>query len=316
MSGSPILIGNPLGNLEMSCVGMLIGSLKTSNNLMVALDGYLLHNIVEVIINNWTVYIDKLEVTDQSQIDNFIRNGYPKAWLGITNRYNHPVMTETYKELSSLSYVGGLLITNFIIGYNVRDNKFVFTSNELLDRNVIKLDGPLLDSKIYSRFIANGNVPIVIKSIIFYDIINSSFQNIKIGKFGGQQSYSRFVYGHSSIASYPNTSNSVYYNLVKNEFGPITIEYYYFDGNIWRNDTEKIGGNTADWYTIYKDNADNKYYQHKFEYPQILIPYVQNYSISKYGAEYFDYSIDASFTELSMGSGQKENYRGRKNTNP
>jgi hypothetical protein len=304
MSGSPVLKGDPLGKEQMECIGMLVGALKSSDQIMVAIDGYLLDNIVQVIIDNWYLYIDLLGITNQAKIDNFVKNGYPKAWLGITNQYNHPILAKTYKELANLSYVGGLLITNFIIGFNVRDEQFVYSSNDLVDRNVIKFDGPLLNSKIYSRFITNGNVPIVIKSISYFDTVNSSFEHIHIGKFGQQIPYSHYVYGQSYIATYqlPDT----YYNTLRYEFGPITIEYYYYDGEIWRYDVEKLGGNSPDWYITYEDNASNKYYQHKFEFPQILIPYVHDYSISKYAsemrsfAEYIPDNIDNSFQELSL----------------
>jgi len=302
MSGSPVLKGDPLGFGKMECIGMLVGALKSSDQIMVAIDGYLLDNIAQVIISNWYLYIDLLGITSQSKIDNFVKNGYPKAWLGITNQYNHPILAKTYKELANLSYVGGLLITNFIIGFNVRDETFVYSSNDLVDRNVIKFDGPLLNSKIYSRFITNGNVPIVIKSMSYFDTVNSSFENFHIGKFGNQRPYSHYVYGQNYIATYslPDT----YYNTLRLEYGPVTIEYYYYDGEIWRTDIEKIGGNSLDWYVTYEDNAGNKYYQHKFEFPQILIPYVHDYSISKYSvepyAEYVPQDIDGSYQELSL----------------
>ena len=280
MSGTPVLKGDPAGTNQLECIGMLIGALKTSNQIMVAVDGYLLDNVVQTIIGNWILYIDLLKITSQTKIDNFVKNGYPKAWLGITNQYNHPIMARTYKELSNLSYVGGLLITNFIIGFNVRDEKFVYSSNDLVDRNVIKFDGPLLNSNIYKRFITNGNVPIVIKSITIFDMVSSTFSKYEIGKFGNQLPYSHYVYGHSYLGAYQLSSE--YYNALRFEYGPITIEYYYYDGEVWKFDTEKTGGNTKEWYVTYTDNADNKYYQHKFEFPQILIPYVHDYSISKY----------------------------------
>ena len=303
MSGSPVLKGDPLGSEQMECIGMLIGALKSSDQIMVAIDGYLLDNIIQVIISNWALYIDLLGITNQAKIDNFVKNGYPKAWLGITNQYNHPILAKTYKELANLSYVGGLLITNFIIGFNVRDEQFVYSSNDLVDRNVIKFDGPLLNSKIYSRFITNGNVPIVIKSISYFDTVNSSFEHFHIGKFGSQRPYSHYVYGQSYIATYQLPSE--YYNSLRFEYGPITIEYYYYDGEMWRSDIEKIGGNSTDWYVTYEDNAGNKYYQHKFEFPQILIPYVHDYSISKYSVTPFDSDTffrptDGTFEELSI----------------
>lgn len=280
MSGSPILRGDPLDINILECIGMLLGALKDTNQVMVAIDGYLLDNIVQNIIANWNLFTNILGITDQLRIDNFVKNGYEKSWLGITNQYNHPILSKVYKELSNLSYVGGLLITNFIIGFNVRDEQFVYSSNDLIDRNVIKFEGPLINSKLYNRFITNGNIPIVIKSITFFDSINCAFRKIDIGKFGNQKPYSNYVYGQSYIASYELPD--IYYNNLKYEFAPITIEYFYYDGDTWTLDSEKIGDNTKEWYVTYDDNTGNKYFQHKFEFPEILIPYIHNYSISRY----------------------------------
>ena len=301
MSGSPVLKGNPNGSDIMDCIGMLMGSLKDSNQIMVAIDGYLLDNIVQLIIYNWYLYNNILGIKDQSRIDNFIKNGFPKAWLGITNQYNHPILANQYKELANLQYVGGLLITNFIIGYNVRDNVFIYSSNDLIDRNVIGFYGPLAGSILYSRFVDNGNVPIVITSLTFFNTVNSVLKTIHIGKFGNQQPYSHYVYGQSYIASYP-LSNS-YYNDVRFEYGPITIEYYYYNGNIWILDSETIGGNTPDWYVTYTDNVGNNYYQHKFEFPQILIPYIKEYSISKYAVPNNEFQHFGAGGVNTFGSG-------------
>jgi hypothetical protein len=283
VSGSPVLKGNPLDSSIMECIGMVIGGLKSSDQLVIAIDGYLLANIVNKIIDNWDIYIIKQNITNQSYIDKFVKNGYPKTWLGITNQYNHPSASVIYKELSNLSYIGGLLITNFIIGFNVRDETFVFSANDLTDSNVIKFTGPLLNSNIYERFITNGNIPIVIVSISFFDSVKSSFIKTYIGKFGNQDSYSDFVYGSKSIATYSLPGD--YYNKFKYEYAPITIEYYYYNGEVWLFDTDVIGGNELSNYITYHDNAGNKYYQHLFEFPQILVPYINNYSISKYAKE-------------------------------
>ena len=306
MSGSPVLKGDNQSSNLLECIGMLVGGLKSSDQIMVAIDGYLLDNIIQTIITNWFLNVGLLQITDQARIDNFVKNGYPKAWLGITNQYNHPILAKEYKELSNLSYVGGLLITNFIIGFNIRDESFAYSANDLVDRNVIKFNGPLLQSKLYNRFIINGNIPIVIKSITYFDSINSSFRKINIGKFGNQEPYSNYVYGQSYIAAYE--LSSTYYNTLKFEFAPITIDYYYYDGDGWNFDSEKIGDNTPEWYVTYQDNADNKYFQHKFEFPQILIPYIHNYSISKYAAEYVYLSDPRGIQTFSSESGRRASY--------
>lgn len=283
MSGSPVLRGDPLGSSIMECVGMVVGGLKTTAQVTVAIEGFLLANIVTRIINNWNLYIVVPNITNQATVDNFVKNGFPKSWLGITNQYNHPIIAGTYKELANLTYTGGLLITNFIIGFNVRDEAFVYSANDLVDRNVIKFTGPLLNTQLYNRFITNGSVPLVIVSIAYFDSMTATFIKSSIGKFGKQEPYSNFVYGNSYIASYPLSGN--YYNHFKFEYAPIRIEYYYYNGESWIFDTESVGGNDDDWYITYSDNAGNNYYQHLFEFPQILVPYVNDYSISKYASQ-------------------------------
>ena len=283
MSGSPVLRGDPLGSGIMECIGMVVGGLKTTSQVTVAIEGFLLANIITRIIENWNLYIIAPNITNQATIDNFVKNGFPKSWLGITNQYNHPIVAGMYKELANLSYTGGLLLTNFIIGFNVRDETFVYSANDLVDRNVIKFTGPLLTTELYNRFITNGSVPLVIVSISYFDSMTATFIKSFVGKFGKQEPYSNFVYGNSYIASYELPGN--YYNKFRFEYSPIRIEYYYYNGESWIFDTESIGGNSHDWYITYSDNAGNNYYQHLFEFPQILVPYVNDYSISKYASQ-------------------------------
>lgn len=287
-SGSPILRGNPTGSKQLQIIGMLIGSLIEGNGTLIAIDNYILLNVIRTIIHKWSLLL-YLQVQNTipdintiNRIDDFIKNGYPKAWLGISNQYNHPILAGKYKELANLNYIGGLLITNFIIGFNYRDEKFVYTSRDLIDRNVFQIQGPLINTKMYNNFIKNGNVPIVIKSLTFYDGIQTEMVKLYIGKFGNQQSYSRFVYAQNYITLLNSDITKKYYNLYNLEFGPVIIEYYYYDGKEWLLTTEQIGSNHNDWYVDYSDNIGNIYHQHKFEYPMILLPYFKNYSISNY----------------------------------
>ena len=292
-SGAPVLKGNPDGNIPMEIVGMLIGSLKEAESTLIAIDNYILLNVIYSIIQRWkllSVQIQTLTtITDANninRIDDFIKNGYPKSWLGISNQYNHPILASTYKELSNLKYIGGLLITNFIIGFNYRDEKFVYSSRELINKNVVKIDGPLINTTMYKRFITNGNIPIVIKSIIYYDGISDEMVKLFVGKFGTQQPYSKFVYAQQYITMVPsNNTGKKYYNIFNFEFAPIIINYYYYDGMRWKEDSESIGGDSEEWYVDYTDNVGNIYHQHKFEYPLILLPYFKEYSISKYAIQ-------------------------------
>jgi hypothetical protein len=144
---------------------------------------------------------------------------------------------------------------------------------------------------MYKRFITNGNVPIVIKSITYYDRISNEMSKLTVGKFGQQQPYSKFVYAQQYITLMPsNNTGANYYNIYNLEFAPIIIDYYYYDGMNWQEDTESIGDNTDSWYVNYTDNIGNIYHQHKFEYPLILLPYFKEYSISKYAID--KYALD------------------------
>jgi hypothetical protein len=291
-SGAPVLYGDLTSTNSLKIIGMLIGSLKSNDNLLIAVDNFILINVIYNIIKKW----DSIKTLDQSVgfIDNFISNGYPKSWLGVTNQYNHPVISKKYKELLLLDYVGGLLITNFIFGFDFVNEKFVFNSIDAIKNNVFPLYGPLINTKLHKRFTENNNVPLVIKSIIFYDKIQNQMVKINIGKFGEQQSYSKFIYGQNYLTSLKTdltnfiqnnqtTINNInYYNMYQLQFGPIVIEYFYFNGTQWILDTEKIGGNTNDWYVDYTTKSNYTYKQHKFEYPIILLPFFNNYSISKY----------------------------------
>ena len=282
MSGAPIFKGNSDKSLQI--IGMIIGGLEQIESSLIAINNYIMINVIKSIIQRWN-FLQISNITDINKIDDFIKNGYPKCWLGIINQYYHPVLANTYKELANFTYMGGIVITNFIIGYNYRDNEYVYTARDLLDLNVIKLDGPLLNTKIYQRFISSGNIPIVIKSINYFDGIINEPTIAKIGKYGTQVSYSRYIYGNH-YTSLNQLSNNTYYNLYTMKFMPITITYYYYDGENWKMDSEIVGSKSpeteSDWYVDYTDNMNNIYHQHKFEYPLILLPYFDDYSISNY----------------------------------
>lgn len=283
MSGSPVLV-NKTNTNSMQIIGIVLGALSEIDSSVIAVNNYIVINVIRSIIQRWEL-LQITGVTGINKIDDFIKNGYPKSWLGIINQYYHPVLANTYKELSNFKYIGGLVITNFIVGYNFRDGKYVYTTRDLVDLNVIKLDGPLLNTKIFNRFISSGNVPIVIKSIRYYDTLLNEPTIAKIGKYGDQVSYSRYVYGNH-YTSLNQLSNTNYYNLYTMRFMPITIEYFYYDGKNWQPESEVVGSdgtNTdSDWYVDYTDNIGNVYHQHKFEYPLILLPYFEDYSINKY----------------------------------
>ena len=287
ISGAPLLQKIPNDNTTpLKYVGMIIGSLKSNSSYLLAINGLVLDNIFDSIIQRW-----KLAQTlnlDSIKLEKYISNGVPKTWLGTINVYYHPLLSGVYKELSNFKYVGGLLITNFIVGFNYIKKEFIYTSKDLLDKNVVEISGPLLKTNLYKRFISNGNVPIVISSIIYYDSVSDEFKSINIGKFSNQQSFSDFVYNNRYISLIP--SDSKYYNNFTSIFSGVRIVYYYFDGSDWVKDVENVLGNSVESYVDYADNTGNIYHQHKLEFPTILLPYFTEYSLANLtNSNYIDY---------------------------
>ena len=280
-AGSPVIKKYPDNTFKI--VGLLIGAQHIddeSDKMLVSLNSQILVNIIYEIVKKWDLLIAQ-NITDINLIDDITKNGFPKSWLGISAQYNHPSLSFKYKELSNLPYIGGLLITNFMIGFNFKTYEYVYNSADLINYNVIELKGPLLNTTMYKRFLENGSVPIVIKSIYYHDAITNEYNYYDIGKFKNQRPYSRFIYGHQYITMV-SSLNSDYYNLFSLIYPRIFIDYYYFNGKTWVFDVEYVGGNSPDWYHDYKDNMGNLYHQHKFEFPLILLPYLNRYVLTKF----------------------------------
>jgi hypothetical protein len=82
------------------------------------------------------------------------------------------------------------------------------------------------------------------------------------------------LYGCQSIGTYA-LDDPLFTNSLKLLFPDVTLTYYYYNGSNWVLETETIGGNDESWYVIYTDNYGNRFYQHKFEFPFILLDYVK-----------------------------------------
>lgn len=275
LCGSPVLIGdiNVPNSIEIS--GMVVGCINGQKNLTIAIKHYILINLIVSIINRYNLLTnyDKISIVNlYSDIT------LPRSWLGATIQNNHPFMYEKYPELNNLPYVGGLLLTNMILGFNKKTLKFVYSVIELSDKNVIPLHGPLINYNIYDKFIKGGNVPIVIKSIIYYDNVYNEPELLYFGKFGKQQPFSRFIYGQKFINIYKNDPK--YFNPYRLGFVPLKIYYYYYDGVKWIEDNIGIGHNDPSFYSEYIDNNGRILLLHKFEYPSFLDIYTSSYSIS------------------------------------
>ena len=280
--GSPVFKNN-CGKWEIVAMITNISNDQYLTKYVSAIKNTILLNVIYQIIKKWnTLQFNTLQFnTLQTEIgnqNNIIINGFQRSWLGIINEYNHPNLAKKYCELSTLSYIGGLVVTNVILGFNLKTNKFVFSPNELFNFNVVELKSPLIFSKLYQRLIKNDNIPIVIKTIYFRDNLKSEYCRCNIGKFGSQELYTKFIYGNQPI-SLTQTIDPTIYNKFTPFYSNIIIDYFYYDDNHWILDSETIGGNCDKWFIDYKDNIQNIYRQHLFEYPQILTTFHKQNSL-------------------------------------
>jgi hypothetical protein len=273
MSGSPIFIDN-----NDSCIGMLVGSVGENSQYTVALSGYYLSIVVLTAINKWHKLPSLYDTTNINNLNFFIRDVFPKKWLGVVCKYNDG--TSTIKELANFNNHNGLIVTNFIIGFNKNNFAWIYNILDLENHTNEPINTPLLDTKMYKRFLNNNRVPIIIESILCFENVESDFDNFTFGLNHNQYGYNIITYDLSQIASFINDPK--YKNRERREFPQLSITYFYYNGNTWIKDTEVVGGNTPDWYNEYKTASGELIYQHRFEYPETLIPYTCEY-ISSFG---------------------------------
>ncbi len=291
-SGSPIFIGDPesLDRSPVKIVGMINSYCEGLSNHTQCISFLNLINIAHKIIKS-QAYFDVLNNGSLVSKNYIAKYFYTYKWLGVYSSYfNVKTSIESYPQLNNLSYTGGIIIGGFIIGFNYNTKEFVSNELELSELNVIKLDTPLLKTQMYRRFIESSKSPIVVKSISFYNNIKSEYKTYYLGKYGEQNSMSVITYDFGSCQSFVANSDTFkakfgdsatlpdnllfkYFSL----YGLMDIEYYYYDSVKWVLEKETVGGNTADWFNTYKDTLGNTYFQHKFEYPHILTPYLTIY---------------------------------------
>ena len=265
VSGSPVLV---LNNSNVKCIGMMIGYIEDNPQYAIIMSEFILGQIIKYIINNW-FYANVLYKNNINTINFFIKNGITKCWLGITASYYHPILSPIKsKYLSNFTYNGGLLVEDFILGYNTLTKEYISDSLQLGKPNVIQINTPLLTSKMYNLFIANNKIPLIIKSVTYFNGLRSIFTKIYFGKFSNQEGYSKITFDLKPIGNKKN--DTFFLNPYNNQYPLLTIEYYYFNSITWVLDSEIIGGNTLDWYNTYTDSI-GIYKQHKFEFPYNII---------------------------------------------
>ena len=291
-SGSPVFIEDD--NNSLICIGMLTSKSGENNQYCVAINNNLFKSAVFNGIVNWFYLVSKFGINDIENLRYYSQDAsFPKKWLGVIFEYYNPVST-TYPEFKSLPYVGGVFIESFILGFNKNTKKFVTNYDDLSEQNVIKIDTPLLKSNMYSRFFLSKNVPIVLKSVKMYDQINGQYKKVLLGKYADQEGMDCITYGilqNGTIMNIPGFTNLVYYKYSK-----LTFEYYYYTGKEWLLETETIGGNDPSWYNTYEDDFGHKFYQHKFDYPAFLLPYLEPFAEKEDLMKFYNVDIKTVFT--------------------
>jgi len=289
LSGSAIWIGNPEktdGNII--CVGMLNSNVKNGSDTSTFVQG-IQNKILRIIINNiikkWSYYNSSPIFLNSLPLRSYLLQfSSSKVWLGVNCSYfNSSYSNSKFNVLKNLSYNGGLVVEDFILGFNLKTKIFITDVEELSNFTSIKLNTPLLNTKMYNRFIDSSRTPIVIKSLKCFDALTSDFNKLNIGIYGNQVSYGKFTYGLLPIFETKLTipDAETYLFPTYRVYPKIEIEYFYYNGENWVLERETIGGSKASNYSTYTDTIGNKFYQHNFEIPYILYPYMKPYENGK-----------------------------------
>jgi hypothetical protein len=294
-SGSPLFLRDPQDNL-LKCVGMA-NSVISNSIYSLGLSSHLFKRIYINAVSYWFGAVSRFGINDFQNIYLNIRDVAPKKWLGIVCQYYQPSLAlNIHSAFISFTENCGVIISKFILGFNINTHKFVYEEEDLAVQGVVKIDTPLIKSEMYTKYILNNKVPIVIKSLKLYDRIKGIYQTFNLGKYEGQSSFDVLTYG--LIQSGSGYNDSKYTNIIKRYYNSIIIEYYYFNGREWNLNTETIGGNDSSWYNEYTDSYGHLFLQHKFDYPAILIPYLNPFT-----------SDDKNYSKIREINKNIENYK-------
>jgi hypothetical protein len=279
------VIGSPVLYLDADNTYQIIGMVskmfndQPTSSYIIAINNKLLLMIIESILSKWRgvrrLILNGEENLNSEYIDTYIRNGFPKAWLGIDAIYYSYKSKYYYPEMSNFNYIGGLIVRNIVEAYDVVNNRFIYDGSHNSNKSSIKLYSPLENSILHHRIVQSG-VPIIIKFLRFYNLLTDQLEDLYLGKYSNQKSYSNYVYGQQY---YDSIDIEGYTSIVKYFFNPIIIDYYYYNGKEWIEEMVNIGSINDDFYIVYT-NGSSTYYQSKFEYPDILYNYQKFYNIN------------------------------------
>ena len=243
LSGAPIFKEND----DEQVVGMVVGGVMNKKYVL-SLTSFLFENLVTNIIARYAGF-SQIYKDNPTLLSINTSRAVTRRWLGCTTSYYHPKISLNYNPaLSSFPETGGLVLHDFILGFDIVREKFVFDTETLAKQNVVKLEGPLLTSKIYKRFIDSGKTPIVLKSAAFIQGWIGQFSKWNFGKFSNQDAYYNFTYGWSAIGSKPVPEGVADNGLVA-ILGKIYFEFYYFNGKEWILDYDELNDDYDDsWF--------------------------------------------------------------------
>lgn len=273
VSGTILFHGTKYSD-DISGVGIINSAI--TGNYTICIDGFIAQNLLNNIIIRWSLY-GKLYADDLILLNNYIKIGYTKRWLGIDfSYYNDSYSPHVHKALTNYNIMGGVVVNDFIIGWNRREKQFVYDIMKLNDPNAYKINTPLLNTKMYNRFIESSKTPIVITAATLFDGVRSVYEKYKLGRYDNQHTLEILTYGFSQLANLTNNIKQHTSRFLP-IYGDIILEYYYFDGITWLKDTETISGNDPSRYNIYTDPMGYIYKQHILEFPIPLLNEMLSY---------------------------------------
>jgi len=289
LSGSPILTGDPEGtDGNITCVGMINSRSVTPNetaSFPLGIQSRILLNIINNIIENRTYYNSDPIISKNTILTSYLlKFSNKKSWFGtICCYFNSSISIKKYPILNNFPYTGGLIVEDFILGFNIIEKKYITDVAELGDFSTIKINTPLLNTKMYNRFIESSKTPIVIKSFQYFNRLTSEYNKFNVGIYGNQVSYSKVTYGLLPIFNKPLTipDADTYLFPTYEVYPKVQIEYYYYNGRNWILEKEVVGGDDPSNYSTYTDEIGNKFYQHNFILPYTLYNYASTYEDGK-----------------------------------
>jgi hypothetical protein len=277
VSGGPLFITKE-GKLKL--IGMINSFPADMNQYTQALNSFLLSQVIQNAITRYPV-LERIYANNIVELQYQIQFPIGTRWLGCVMEYfNSSDSRYRYRELYNFKYLGGMIISKFILGFNPVTRRYVTNNNELSDLNIIQLKTPLLNTNMYRRFLRSGNVPIVIKSITYYNGNIGSYQEFFFGKYGDQVGFGDFSYGITPVGTFFISDlkrPEKFFNTSYVLYQQIIIKYFFNNGVDWVEEEETVKF-TNDDLIINKNSVGNIYLQNPLDFPVTTAPYLKPYS--------------------------------------